>query len=65
MLIKELGCQTKSRLTEKLTKVRKNAHAPYYMATLEENQIDSGYAYKNGMLNVLPSCVLLKGYSGG
>ena len=59
MLIKEPGCQTRSRQTEKLAKVRENTHAPYYMATPEENQIDS-YAYKNGMSNVL-----LKGYSRG
>ena len=59
MLIKESGCQTRSRLTEKLTKVRKNVHVPYNMAISEENQVDS-YAYKNGMSNVL-----LKGYSGG
>ena len=44
MLIKEPGCQTRSRLTEKLAKVQKNMHTPYYMATPEENQIDS-YAY--------------------
>ena len=49
----------RSRLTEKLAKVRKNVHAPYYMITPEENQIDS-YTYENGMSNVL-----LKGYSGG
>ena len=59
MLIKEPGCQTRPRLTGKLAKVQKNAHAPYYMATPEENQIAS-YAYENGMSNVL-----LKGYSGG
>ena len=41
MLIKEPGCQMRSRLTEKLAKVRKNARVPYYMATLEENQIDT------------------------
>ena len=56
MLIKEpAGCQTRSSLTEKLAKVRKNARTPYDMATSEENQIDS-YAYENGM-----SKVLLKG----
>ena len=27
------------RLTEKLAKVRKNVHAPYYMVTPEEKQI--------------------------
>ena len=52
MLIKEAGCQTRSRLTEKLAKVQKNAHASYYIATPEEIQIDS-YAYENGMSNVL------------
>ena len=31
----------RSRLTEKLAKVRKNACALYYMATLEEKQIDT------------------------
>ena len=36
-----------------------NVHTLYYMATPDENQIDS-YAYENGM-----SKVLLKGYSGG
>ena len=41
MLIKEPGCQTRSRLTEKLAKVRKNGCAPYYMATPEEKQIDT------------------------
>ena len=44
----------RSRLTEKLAKVQKNAYAPYYMATPEENQIDIvSYTYKNGMSNVL------------
>ena len=28
-------------IKQKLAKVRKNARAPYYMATLKENQIDS------------------------
>ena len=61
MLIKEPCCQTRPRLTEKLAKVRKNVHAPYYIATAEENQIVDSYAYElNGMSNVL-----LKGYSGG
>ena len=41
MLIKEPGCQMSSRLTEKLAKVRKNVRAPYYMATLEEKQINT------------------------
>ena len=60
MLLKEpAGCQTRSRLTENLVKVQKNAYTPYDMATPEENQIDS-YAYDNGM-----SKVLLKRYSGG
>ena len=59
MLIKEPDCQTRSRLTEKFAEVWKNVHTLYYMATPDENQIDS-YAYENGM-----SKVLLKGYSGG
>ena len=59
MVIKEPGCQTRSKLTEKLAKVQENMHAPYYMATPEENQIDS-YTYENGTSNVL-----LKGYSRG
>ena len=42
--------QTRSKLTEKLTKVWKNVRAPYYMATLEEKQIDN--AFENGMTNV-------------
>ena len=40
MLIKEPGCQMRSRLTEKLVKVWENARAPYYMATPEEKQTD-------------------------
>ena len=40
MLIKEPGCQTKSRLTEKLAEVWENTRAPYYMATPEEKQTD-------------------------
>ena len=59
VLNKEPGYQTRSRLTEKLAKVQKNVHAPYYMAISEEDQIDS-YAYENRISNVL-----LKGYSGG
>ena len=38
MLIKEPGCQTSSRLTEKLGKVQKSTRAPYYMATPEESK---------------------------
>ena len=41
MLLKGPGCQTRSRLTEELANVRKNLHAPYYMATTEEKQIDT------------------------
>ena len=40
-LIKEPGCQTRSRLMEKLAKVQKNALSPYYMAMPEEKQIDT------------------------
>ena len=59
MIIKEPGCQTRSRLTEKLAKVRKNALASCDMATAKETQIDS-YASENGMTNVFH-----KEYSGG
>ena len=58
MLIKKPGRQTRSRLTEKLAKVRKNMRAPYYMATPGENQIDSSVAthsYENGMSDVATS----------
>ena len=47
MLIKQPGCQTRSRLTEKLAKVQKNMHPPYYP---EEKQIDTHF--ENGMTNV-------------
>ena len=51
MVIKELGCQTRSRLTEKLAKVRKMCmHHTSYMATPEEKQIDTDF--ENGMTNV-------------
>ena len=59
MLIKEPGCRTRSRLTEKLAKVKKNVCAPCYMATPEEKQIYS-YTSENGMTNVF-----LKEYSSG
>ena len=59
MIIKEPGCQTRSRLTEKLAKVQKNALAPCDMTTPKEKKIDS-YASENGMTNVF-----LKEYSGG
>ena len=45
----------RSRLIEKLAKVRKNARAPYYsyMTTPEEKQVDSyTHSYVNGMSNV-------------
>ena len=45
MLNKQPGCQTRSRLTEKLAKVQKNM--PYYP---EEKQIDTHF--ENGMTNV-------------
>ena len=59
MLIEEPGCRTRSRLTEKLTKVKKNMCAPCYMATPEEKQVNS-YASENGMTDVI-----LKEYSSG
>ena len=40
MLIKEPGCQTRSRLTEELAKVQENM-CTYYMAIPEEKQIDT------------------------
>ena len=58
ILIKEPGCQMRSGLTEKLAKVWKNTHAPYYRATLEEKQTDMHF--KNGITNVF-----LRESSGG
>ena len=56
MLIKEPGCQTRSRLTEKLAKVQENVCAPYYMTTSEEKQIDMHF--KNGITNVFSENLL-------
>ena len=39
MLIKEPGCQIRSRLIEKIAKERKNVCTPYYMAIPEEKEI--------------------------
>ena len=52
MLINESGCQTRSRLTEKLEKCEKmRMHHTSYMAASEEKQIDS-LRIQNGMTNV-------------
>ena len=60
MLIKEPGCQTRSRLIEKLAKVQKTlVHHTIWQHQKKIKYIDT-YAYENGMSNVL-----LKGYSGG
>ena len=47
----------RSRLTKKLTKVQKNVRAPYYMATLEEKQIDN--AFENGMTKYVSQRILM------
>ena len=55
MLIKEPGSKMRSKLTEKLAKVWKNARAPYYMAT-PVKQIDNSIHPKlNEMTNVFLS----------
>ena len=53
MVTKQPGCQTRSRLTGKLAKVRKNVCAQYYMVTPEDLRKANRYAVENGMTNVI------------
>ena len=65
MLIKEPGSKLRSKLTEEIAKVQKNACAPYYMAT-PEMQIDNSMHPKlNEMTNIFLSRESSGGYFNG